>query len=583
MDFSNQSTLAIFIIIILALVAFLAMGITFLVNYLLEKKKNDQFAKRNKSYSVFIIDRRKEIVTSFTMVDLKNKMEMNLSAFYSRFVEKDVEKLKNWIDNISNNDVSPFLEADVFEDGRKTPIRTLLKMVNYNQATGKIIIQSEYVSVSSLPKKFRRRYKSDEIGIVSRVDIANEINSIKTLKGFTFAIRFSYLGTSMLREDTNEQYLYTRMKYIICSFTNEHRSNRKVIEVNNNQFVLFDLLLSSSEEAVQLAISISDAIKKELRKDANENKVKFGIGIVQNSQYYHDFNSLLDKAERVSIHAQQSGEKNIFFYDKNSKIVLQTENYAEHIDMILSGNHLSIKYRPIIDTFNNRTLGFFSYVKGLQVLFNNYYEMMKYSSKYGKNRELFDYIARQIIPNYSVSDRTNGASLFIEMSVFAIDHAIDILGQIETKNKVDIVLLFDEHEICDSSPHSELIVKKLEKLHSNGYGLALSISDKKLLLDSRVNNQFDYFVVTATNIEKKEKYNSITTSLNSIIASLQRYNKPIIATDIPTKNYIDIIIQSGVNLVSSECNGLSSEVVTPISDRRMKELNDVAISASRRV
>ncbi len=582
MDFTNPVFLTLAIVTLLVVLFILGMIVSFGVGSGLERRKNKSVSVKNRSYSIFIIDKRENSVTTFSLSDLANKQTMSLTSFYALAVESQVTKLKEWVDKISNNEVSPFLEIDVLNDNRKNSTRTLLKVVNYDKLTGKIILQSEHIASISNYETKKKTNKSD-MGIVSRSDISSEFDTMKSIKGYTFAIRFSYLGNRVTVTDVAEQYLYTRLKYTICSFATHKRANRKILEVNTNELVLFDMQIASSDEAVQLAISIVDAIKKELRKDSNGSSIHFGVGIVQNAQYYHDFNSLLEKAEQVSIHAQQLTDCDYFLFDKSSRVVLQSENYIQNIDAILEGGHLSITYRPIVDCFNKRILGYFSYVNGSKVIFNNFNEIMKYSSKYGRSRELLDYIERQIVPVFSASDRTNGASLFVEASMFATDHIANVLSQIQTVNKIDLILLFDEQEVCDNASEIDLVVNKLKELHNLGYGLALSISDKTLLLDSKINNEFDYFVVKAVNIKTKERMNSITHSYYSIIASLQRYNKPIIVTDIPTRHFVDIIIQSGINLVSSDTNGPSSEMVMPISEKRMKELNDIAIVASRRV
>ena len=68
------------------------------------------------------------------------------------------------------------------------------------------------------------------------------------------------------------------------------------------------------------------------------------------------------------------------------------------------------------------------------------------------------------------------------------------------------------------------------------------------------------------------KNNRIRLSIHSLIESLLKYHRPIIATDLEGWQAIELIIKSGVNIVSSEIISSSNDMLLPIEKKKIDKL-----------
>ena len=59
----------------------------------------------------------------------------------------------------------------------------------------------------------------------------------------------------------------------------------------------------------------------------------------------------------------------------------------------------------------------------------------------------------------------------------------------------------------------------------------------------------------------------------TLVEQLLKYHKPIIATDLAGNQAVEIIIKSGINLVSSEGISASSEMLMPIDKKKLSRLH----------
>jgi len=59
----------------------------------------------------------------------------------------------------------------------------------------------------------------------------------------------------------------------------------------------------------------------------------------------------------------------------------------------------------------------------------------------------------------------------------------------------------------------------------------------------------------------------------TLVEQLLKYHKPIIATDLGSSQAIEIIIKSGINLISSDSISASSEMLLPIDKKKLTRLH----------
>ena len=198
--------------------------------------------------------------------------------------------------------------------------------------------------------------------------------------------------------------------------------------------------------------------------------------------------------------------------------------------------------------------------------------MSKYASKVNMSKEFFAMIARYVIPKFASEKQEDYWRLFMLVSLQDIDHMSEILNQVPQVKDIHLVLVFNEQEINENSSNLELLNDSLKSLRTDGFEFAMLMKDKNLLLDSSVYYNFDYFVAGSMMIGEIRKNNRIRLSIHSLIESLLKYHRPIIATDLEGWQAIELIIKSGVDIVSSETISPSNDMLLPLEKKKEEKL-----------
>ena len=573
-DFSNIP-FVIFLVLILVTLGFL----TFLViSLILSSGRDYKYVERMKTESttlrIFIIDMKNNSVVYFNRSDLRNKHKIDLNSFFSHFLTIDVDKIKTWIFAICTDykTADKYLEADVLVNHGRTTYFSLLKLLKYDPNEGIIHIESfilKYITPNNVPNK--KKKKSLITGVVKRSTMESLIVKEKSLKGFTYAIRFYYIRQKVLSNDKIERYMIMTLKNAIYPFASNQRISRQIIDTGDNELLLFDLRIASRDEAMVLATSIAHSIKKCIGVNGFADSINFSVGVVENAQYYQDLDSMILKAQEACMSAQHNGQE-ILLYQKQAAPLVEIDRYREEVENLMQPNSIRYLFRPIFDVSKRRTIGYFEYVKAYNTPFTSFAEMSKYSSKVNMSKEFFAMIARYVIPKFASEKQEDHWRLFMLVSLQDIDHMSEILNQIPQVSDIHLVLVFNEQEINENSSNLELLNDSLKSLRTDGFELAMLMKDKNLLLDSSVYYNFDYFVAGSMMIGEIKKNNRIRLSIHSLIESLLKYHRPIIATDLEGWQAIELIIKSGVNIVSSETISSSNDMLLPLEKKKIEKL-----------
>ena len=572
-DFTN-TPFVIFTVLLLLVLGFLTfLIITLVLSYGKDYKYIERLKTESTTLRIFVVDMKNNSVLWFNRSDLKNKHKTDLTTFYSHFHVNDVDKIKSWIFSICTDykSADKYIEADVLVNHGKNTYYSLLKLLKYDPNEGYIHIESfvlKYITPNNAPNK---KKKSILTGVVKRSTMESLIVKEKSLKGFTFAIRFYYIRQKVLSNDKIERYMIMTLKNVIYPYSSNPRVSRQIIDTGDNELLLFDLRIASRDEAMVLATSIAHSIKKCIGVNGFSDSINFSIGVVENAQYYQDLDSMILKAQEASMSAQHHGQE-ILLYQKQAAPLVEIDRYREEVENLMQPNSLRYLFRPIFDVTKRCTIGYFEYVKAYNTPFTSFSEMSKYASKVDMSKEFFAMIARYVIPKFASEKQEDYWRLFMLVSLQDIDHMAEILNQIPQSHDIHLVLVFNEQEINENSSNLELLNDSLKSLRSDGFELAMLMKDKNLLLDSSVYVNFDYFVAGSMMIGEIRKNNRIRLSIHSLIESLLKYHRPIIATDLEGWQAIELIIKSGVSIVSSETISSSNDMLLPLDKKKVDKL-----------
>ena len=544
-----------------------------------ERKFNKQISYESTTTRIFIIDVKKNKYVVFNKSDISNKKTADLFSFYSSFHPNDVEKVKSWIFDICVNpgEVNEYLEADVLINKTNKVCFSLLRLLEYNREIGLIHLEShllKYITPLNEPKK-KTNAKKAPTGIVKRSQIMQLINKNKALSGFTYCIRFFYTKQKVISNDKIERYMVMNLKNAVYPFAANPRLTRQMLDNGDNELFLFDLRISNKESAMQLANSMAKAIRREMEVNGFAGFINFSIGVVENANFYRDFDSIEEKAREACM-AGQTNSKEIVLHQRNIEANNETILYNQQIEHILKENVLRFLYRPVINAKTAQTIGYFEYVKAYDSPFSSFAEMSKYASRINLNGELLAKVSKNVIPKFIMERPDESMRLFFTISMVDVNSVYEIISQIPNYKKAHIILVFDEQEINENSTNIDLLVHILEGLKEKGFELALSLKDKNLLLNDTVYFQFHYFVVGSAMMEEVKENNRIRLSLYALIESLLKYSRPIIATDLEGWQAVELIIKSGINYISSDAISASNDMLLPIEKKKMEKVTAMA-------
>ena len=574
-DFTDIKFVTFFVIVVVIL-AFLAFMISSVaISFSKDRKYVDRMKAESTTLRIYIIDVKNNSVIYFNRSDLKNKREIDMNTFYSHFHMNDIDKIKAWIFAICTNyqTADKYMEADVLVNHGKQTYYSLLKLQKYDTNQGIIHLESfvlKYITPNNTTSK-KKKKKPTFTGVVKRSTMESLIVKEKSLKGFTYAIRFYYIRQKVLSNDKIERYMIMTLKNAVYPFASNPHVSRQIIDTGENELLLFDLRIASRDEAMILATSISHSIKKCIGVNGFSDSINFSIGVVENAQYYQDLDMMIAKSQEACMSAQHNGQE-ILLYQKQATPLVELERYKAEVENLMQPNSLRYLFRPIFDVAKRRTLGYFQYVKAYNSPFTTFAEMSKYAAKVNMSKDFFAMIARYVIPKFASERQEDHWRLFMIVSLQDIDHMAEILNQIPQTSKVHLVLVFYEQEINENASHLQLLNDKLKELRSHHFELAMLMKDKNLLLDPSVYYNFDYFVAGSMMIGEIRKNNRIRLSIHSLIESLLKYHRPIIATDLEGWQAIELIIKSGVSIVSSEIISSSNDMLLPIEKKKIDKL-----------
>ena len=572
-DFQDREFLTMFIIVVVLVTIVIGVIISFSLIKSSLHRYETKIDQEKVTTRIFVINPKQNSVVFFNRADLKHKYEIDTASFYALFHEKDSERVKKWIIQITTDvkSAEQYLEADVLVNRGKVTYFSLLKLLKYDPKVGAVHLESHILRFIT-PMNYENNKKDTLSGVVKRSVMDGIISKSKSLRGFTFAVRFFHIRQKALSNDKIERYMIMTLKNEVYPYASSNKTPRQIIDESGSEILLFDIHMESREQAMRLANSIAHSLRKSIGVNGYSESVNFAIGIVENKQYYQDFDSIVTKAQEACINAQQNNQE-IFLYQKSAgPMMLELNRYADEVEKLMKPNSLRFLFRPIIDVHKHRILGYFEYVRAYDSPFNNFPEMSKYAAKVGQNRELFGAVAKAVIPKF-INERPNiTLKLFFVVSMLDIDHMVSILPHIPQVKDANLVLVFDEQEVNENSSQLDLLNSSLMKFHEMGFDIALLLQDKNLLLDSSVYTNFDYFVAGASMLNEIKKNNRIRLSIHTLIEQLLKYKKPIIATDLEGWQSIELIIKSGINYISSEAVAASNDMLLPVDKKKMEKL-----------
>ena len=141
-----------------------------------------------------------------------------------------------------------------------------------------------------------------------------------------------------------------------------------------------------------------------------------------------------------------------------------------------------------------------------------------------------------------------------------------------------MVLVYYEQELVDlANIDDDSIITEIKTFKSKGYEVALELNDNDLTLSPNIYGSFDFFVVDANaNLKIGNKFSQRALyNFRGLVEKLLKYNRPIVAADIPDWDSVELMKSLGINLVSSEVISPKDENVLPIPLKSVMKIKNI--------
>lgn len=534
-----------------------------------KRYKNDIYETSN-SLRVFIIDAKNDRVRYFNRSRLQRKKTSTITAFYNQFPANERDKIITWVGDLLDNtpNTPKYLEINVLINFNKKSYFSLLQVTKVDH-TKDIIYLESYIL------KYMYATKTKNIKVrkfLSREKFIACLNAYHQPKGVTFAIDFFNKRTL---EEEVPHLLFSQIKNVLVPYITPYRP---MIEHGDNQLIISDLKISQRTNMLAFINTLRNEINRLLMISSETDTVGFSFGVAENKYFYNSTDSLIDSVVELSQVAKEDG-KDFLIFEEGKKINPEGDvlHYRTEVERIIQDKKIRYTYQPIYNAAKSRMLGYQAHFEPLDSLFDSIDELKAYAIRTEDDKELFATIARNSISRFIQQRDGVSLKLFFPLSINEIGYVNRTFSHISSIKDANIVLIFSEPEILDLSTDAmDSTIQLIKTFKSKGYEVALLIDENEAALPSSAYEIFDFFMLSVSaHITNRKLQNRQLPSFQALIEKLLRYNRPILAIDIPTWSLVEYVIKLGIDIVSSDAIAPGDENILPLNKKSITKLKNM--------
>ena len=574
LEFFNQliesGNLYIFIAFLLLGILLIALIISFILIHANGRKFIKKMSEATNSLRVYIFDSKNDQVRYFNRSKLQRKKTSTITEFYNQFPADDRDKIITWIGNLLDGveNTPKYLEINVLFNYNKKSCFSILQVTKVDTEKGVIYLESYIL-------KYMYAQKNQPIGVrkfSSREKFANVITSNHQLKGVTLAINFFNKRT---KENEISHLIFAQIKNVLVPYITPYRP---MLEHGDNQIIVSDLKLFQRTSILVFMKTIKNEINRLLLISSELDQIGYSFGIADNKYFFSNVDDLIETVSELANIAKEDG-KDYLVYEEGKKVSADADNlhYRTEVERIIQDKKIKYTYRPIYDVERSKTIGYQAFFQPLDSFFDSIDELKTYAVRTEDDKELFTTIARNSISRFIQEKDGASLRLFFPITYNEMDYVNRTFSHISSIKDGNIVLILNEDELLNLPKDiNEAMFEIVKTFKSKGFEVALLLNDNESALASSMYEIFDYFLLSvASHIKNNKSTNRQLPTFQNLIEKLLRYNRPIIATDIPSWTLVEYVIKLGIQVVSSDAISPSDENVLPISRKAIEKLKEM--------
>jgi hypothetical protein len=551
-----------------------------IVSFLIERQSDERFDSQihyaSSTVRVFKIDGPKNTVLFFNLSEMRTPRKVTIEEFYAHFPSHEQKAVRDWITAIlDGQETTAYLQTDVSFHRLKRDAPSFLRISKSDPTKGLIHLESYLLQYREPAKANAAKSLSTE------GDFSEFLKANGTSIGMTFC--FTLLPKIISGQTGNEEQFKQGMpKGLSLAFKNALlpyiQGNQKLIQASDNEYVVANFDMSDPTQAISFALRATAGANAVIagQKKRSDPEYEVRVGIVSNKDLLGDSDAILTEARKAASTAFET-TSSLSFYRKGSEDYSPTDilNFKSEVERIIYEKKISYSYRPVYCASKKRIYGYLGRATPINCSFSTIDELRNYAVRAKDDKNLFNAIAKNLIPRFVAEREVNSQKLFYPVRVSEMSNLAPSFSHYKPAKDANLVVVFDENDLMTSVEPLGLdaILSALKDIHDAGFLVTVMISGKTLLLDPTILEVMDGFFVDFSSPEDETNMDTkIRSQLHALVEKLLKYRKPIIANSLTSWNAIELVVGSGIDYVSSDTFCPYGEMLVPITEKNEARL-----------
>jgi len=503
------------------------------------------------SVRIYRFEVSKNVVTFFDLSDLRTQRKSSIQDFYSSFPGNDPKRVKAWVEDLLTGKKAPdYLPVSVYFHRSKMRIKAFLHVQKCDPSRSVLHLESYLLS--------ERRIASP-IGSFVNLSSAKEYgDALRASGGSGVTYCFSLAYRDAAGGKKKERIASTLAYHFRLAIEPFVKNGMKLIQGSDGEFIIGSFEDIDNAEAIAFALNAVNSVKMELSTfDTSKKPLAIRVGIVVNRDLFGDGDAIISSARYTADNAFE-GTNEIAFFKRGAEDYSQTEltQYRNEVERIIYEKRLIYSYRPVYSASRKRIIGYLGKVEPFEdCVFANIDELKNYALRAKDDKNLFAAIAKSLVGTYTAERELKSHKLFYPLSCIELDSVPSFFKRLKGAKDANLVFTLDCDDISSylSNFGPEALADGIGNVKEAGYGIAIVLRGKVLSVDPKFLSLSDFFFVDfSSNEDKAGLDTTIRSQLHALVEKLLKYKKPIIGTNLTTWNALELVVGSGIDIVSAD-------------------------------
>ena len=566
------------LVTVIALLSFALLAIIVLLTHSLKNRRLD--VKRYKMFNtdrIYIVNYKDQIVDFFDFDNLRKIQTISFIDFLNLFPDSEQNIIRQYITQLLSLDFDPMSEEAlcvVNVNFKVNKYKFINRAFFWCKQVDKVK-QIAYIEGGRLvhtPIEHRNNLKKNARHDVYELSIIKKMyDDGKFNKGTMYVFRL-YLKPNTMAF-VNQFALRVFLIDAIYSITNNAVSY-VFYSGGALEFSILDTRQFNDYQMSRFTFDMVHQIDKYFEINGLEASYGYNVCSAQVSDLPLYFDNAYDALDKLFKTAKAINRKvSTYKADMNEDSIIES-TYKVEISRIIKDKDFDINYSPIVRVTNSRvnTLAYLSGVNFHSNLIDDSRSVFEHAAEFDLTGDLLSLVCRKIIPPFiSQSQNLSQQRLCIEVTYKDVNDVVKVISHISKASTVKIIFLIHSVEFIDIEDNPNIAIN-FKTIREKGYEFGIMIYQDDYVLKANTYNLFDYFFVNPR-FEANVKVDSRSfIKAKSVFDSLSKFNKPLIAVDIPSFQGIELLSKVGIRDFNSEAIGKKDKMLLPVDTKVNKRL-----------